>query len=84
MRRSILGYLLENPRAQDTLEGIVEWWLLKQRIEREAARIGRAVETLVADGFLVEKAVAGGSPRYALNPERLAAARRLVDEDPGR
>ena len=28
----ILAYLSDNPDAGDTFEGIVEWWLLNQRI----------------------------------------------------
>lgn len=78
VRRDILAFVLRNPRAQDTLEGIVEWWLLEQRIERETARIRRAVEELVADGLLVEKAGGAGPPRYAVNPARLDEARRLA------
>ena len=46
----ILKYLVENPNAQDTLEGIVEWWLLDRLTESYAATVKEAlVELVVAD-----------------------------------
>jgi hypothetical protein len=49
----ILGYLLDNPNAGDTLEGIVGWWLLKQRIRFETQTVAQAVTRLVNDGLVV-------------------------------
>ena len=51
----ILAYLLENPDAGDTLDGIVEWWLLNQRIRFETQTVSQAVAKLVADGLIVEQ-----------------------------
>ena len=53
-RRYILGYLLEHPEAGDTLEGIVEWWLLHQRIRFETRNVSQAVAELVAQGLIVK------------------------------
>ena len=30
--KDILAYLAEHPQAMDTLEGIAEWWLMRQHI----------------------------------------------------
>jgi hypothetical protein len=51
----ILGYLIDNPNAGDTLEGIVEWWLLQQRIRFETLTVAQAVAKLVEDGLIVEQ-----------------------------
>ena len=48
----ILGYLLDNPEAGDTLEGIAGWWLLKQRIRFETLTVAQAVAQLVNDGLI--------------------------------
>jgi len=48
----ILGYLLDNPDAGDTLEGIADWWLLKQRIRFETLTVAQAVAQLVNDGLI--------------------------------
>ena len=50
----ILAYLVENPKAQDTLEGIVEWWLLEREIKFETARVREALADLVARGLILE------------------------------
>lgn len=51
----ILAYLLENPDAGDTFEGIVEWWLLHQKIRFETRTVSLAIAKLVADGLIVEQ-----------------------------
>jgi hypothetical protein len=50
----ILAYLCNNPDAGDTFDGIVEWWLLHQRIKFETQNIAEAVRRLVAEGLIVE------------------------------
>ena len=46
----ILAYLVDHPKARDTLEGIVEWWLLEREIKFETARVKEALSNLVAGG----------------------------------
>lgn len=50
----ILAYLYENPEAGDTFDGIVEWWLLRQRIRFETRNVSEAVTKLVSEGLIVE------------------------------
>lgn len=63
----ILAYLLENPQAGDTLDGIVEWWLLNQRIGFETKTVSQAIAKLVADGLIVEQQVTGSRIIYRAN-----------------
>lgn len=44
----VLAYLTENAEAGDTLEGIVEWWLLEQKIKQGSAQIKEALDELAA------------------------------------
>jgi hypothetical protein len=53
--RYILSYLVEHPEAGDTLEGIVEWWLLHQKIRFETRTVSQAVAELVAQELIVEQ-----------------------------
>jgi hypothetical protein len=45
--REILEYLLHNPDAQDTMDGILQWWLLEQHIKRNAALVRNAISFLI-------------------------------------
>jgi hypothetical protein len=50
----ILAYLSENPEAGDTFDGIVEWWLVRQRIKFETRSVSEAVTRLVSEGLIEE------------------------------
>jgi hypothetical protein len=57
----ILGYLVAHPNAQDTLEGIAEWWLLEQRITQQTALVSEALAGLVEEGLVIERRGSAGS-----------------------
>lgn len=63
----ILAYLAEHPDAQDTLEGIVEWWILERRIKTEAAKVKKALAQLVDEGLIVESKGRDSRPHYRIN-----------------
>ncbi len=80
LSHEILEFLLENPRARDTLEGITEWWLLERDIQRETERVRQALSRLVADDLIDEVQGADGRRHYLLNRRRLEAIRERVLE----
>ena len=49
--QAIADYVVKNPEAQDTLDGIVEWWLPEKNKPRTAL-IKEALDELVADGLI--------------------------------
>ncbi len=77
----ILAYLLNNPNAQDTLEGISEWWLLDQDIKNELTRIKRAVAKLVTDGYILERKGRDSQIHYRVNRTKQKQIRELVRGD---
>jgi hypothetical protein len=76
----ILAYLIEHPRAQDTLEGITEWWLLEQRIRYAVAEVDGVLHDLVANDLLVARQGADGRIYYALNRAKEGEIRRRLRE----
>lgn len=78
----ILAYLSENPDAQDTLEGIIEWWLLERRIRSETRNVKEALARLIADGQLVERTGKDQRIHYRVNRRRLAGIKRLLKQRP--
>lgn len=65
--RRILRYLQANPRAADTLEGIVEWWMLQERITETMEQVSKAITWLVTNGYLLEQKVPGSKALYEIN-----------------
>ena len=76
----ILSYLLDNPEAQDTFEGIVDWWLLQQDIKRNVALIRKTVDGLTHKGYLLERQRNGTTKYYQVNPERLPEISALIEK----
>ena len=76
----ILAYLMDNPDAQDTLEGIVDWWLLQQDIKRNVALIKETVDGLIDRGFLLERLGHDRTKYYQLNRERLPEISALIEK----
>jgi hypothetical protein len=75
----ILSYFAAHPDAQDTLEGIVEWWLLEQKIAVQAARVKEALSGLVAEGLIIERRAGGSRSLYKLNRRRLKTVLKMID-----
>lgn len=63
----ILAYLADNPDAGDTFDGIVEWWLLRQRVKFETRNVSEAVTKLVAEGLIEEHEEADSHIIYRVN-----------------
>lgn len=65
LEAEVLAYLAEHPDAMDTLNGIAEWWLERQRIRVDVDALSRVIRRLVERGALQEVGV-GGDPLYRL------------------
>jgi hypothetical protein len=65
--RAILNYLHRYPAAQDTLEGIVEWWLPQQQIRTKPAVVQQTVNELAARGFVLRHKAIDARIHYRLN-----------------
>lgn len=63
---AVIGYLREHPDAADTLDGIVDWWLPRQRYDMARSRIEHALCDLVGRGLLRRRRLPGGVELYSL------------------
>jgi len=78
--RAILGYLARNPKAQDTLPGIIEWWLLDHQIRTRTAEIKRVVDNLVAEKLILKHRGSDLQHHYRINPRRQRRIAALIEE----
>ena len=84
MAKEILSYFLRNPHAADSLEGIASWRLLEETIHRRVEDARRALDWLVAEGYLKEMVSGGTAPLYSLDQEKRREAQLLsADEREG-
>ena len=76
----ILAYLADHPEAQDTVEGIVEWWLLEQRVKQATAQVQTALTQLVTEKLVVIREGQTGRVSYRVNRSKLRNIRRMLKE----
>jgi hypothetical protein len=68
----ILDYLARHPNAQDTIDGILHWWVLDSCIRQWSRTIAETVAQLVQRGLLQEKPSTDGHVFYRVAPQYLA------------
>jgi hypothetical protein len=62
--QEIHDYLSAHPNAVDSLEGVVKWWLTRQRFESATDSVQKALDYLVAGGLVSKKVIASGRVVY--------------------
>lgn len=81
LRLKILRYLDRNPDAQDTVEGITQWWLLEQQLIEEISAVQAALDELVADELVKLRWQHGVGPQYSVDRTKRARISDLLAED---
>ena len=76
--REILRYLEQHPSAADTLDGIAQWWLLRQWTERRLAEVERALSLLRSKELILEVRRQGLPPYYQLNHDKQQEISQLL------
>jgi hypothetical protein len=76
----ILAYLSENPDAQDTLEGIAEWWLSEQTVKPSMAAVGEALAELVDRGLILTRSGEESRTFYKVNRRRMKEISTLLTQ----
>ena len=74
LAQMILDYLVKYPQAQDTLEGIVQWWLLNERLTVVTANVKEALDELIRDGLVNCRCGVNGRTYYSLDRRKMSAA----------
>ena len=76
---TLLSYLFENTAASDTLEGIVEWWLLDRRLRNEITAVKQILDDFVAKQLIVESEAGDGRIHYRINRRKRKQIRALLE-----
>jgi hypothetical protein len=76
----ILAYLNDNPDAEDTIEGIAQWWLLEQRIRQQIPVVEKALFELVESGLILAQGGSNGRTRYRINRRKQKQIKAFLDQ----
>ena len=74
----ILAYLADNPDAEDTIEGIAQWWLLEQKIRQQIPMVEKALAELVKKGFVLAQGGSNGRTRYRIDQRKQEQIREFL------
>jgi Fe2+ or Zn2+ uptake regulation protein len=72
LRSDVLEYLAAHPEAADSVEGILGWWLPKQRYEKAKTKLQRVLESLAAEGLVERIQLVNGKVVYKGLPKKVA------------
>lgn len=64
LKQEVLGYLNEHPQAQDTLDGVLQWWLVRNRVTAGLNWLYTALEELEAEGWVCKVTGPDGQQWY--------------------
>ena len=76
--QDILSYLSGHATAQDTFDGIVEWWLLEQKINRQTRQVQRVLDDLVAKKLLSARTASDSKIHYRINKRKAREIRNVL------
>jgi hypothetical protein len=79
VERLILAYLARNPTAEDTVDGILQWWLVHQEIRFRMREVEAALAELTYRGFVIQKIGEDLSVRYRINPNEYEEIQSSLD-----
>ena len=74
-----MAYLSAHARAQDTFDGIVEWWLLDQKIKRETRQVQKVLDELVAQELISLREAKDSRTHYRINKRKVKDIRAVLD-----
>jgi hypothetical protein len=79
MTFAILRYLRAHPDAKDTLEGIGQWWLLREWSERNLEEVEATLSDLVRKGLVVEAQNESGRSYYGVDRTKVEEIAHILD-----
>ena len=81
MARAILDYLDRHPKANDTIEGIVEWWLAEHQVQYSVTEATAVLAHFEARALVIADRGPDGRVHYRLNVKRQREIRKRLKKD---
>lgn len=81
MAKMILSYLIKNPEAKDTVQGIAKWWLLNEKIDQTLNNILNAMNFLTIQNLVHENNLRNECISYQINEDEIDRIRELIGDE---
>ena len=78
MAQVILSYLLAHSEAEDTIEGIIDWWLLEETVKHRKKEVQAALDELVSQSLITTRTSEDSRIRYRINNRKMKEVRELI------
>jgi hypothetical protein len=76
--QDILTYLSAHSEAEDTIEGIIDWWLVEKTIKHRKKEVQAALDELVAQTLITTRKSEDSRIRYRINNRKMNEIRELL------
>ena len=73
---TVLNYLNKHPSSKDTLEGIAEWWVLRESIDQTVDELNRALEYLRSENLIQVNSHQNHHKYYQINAKKKEEIRK--------
>ena len=80
MIQAVLRYLVKNPDAKDTIEGIRRWWLPEELRSVDKNTIERSLGCLIRRGWLNARAMGSTTKFYFLIREKMEEIKTYLED----
>jgi hypothetical protein len=78
VQREVLDYLVVHADAKDTLDGIMQWWLVGAHARIRMSDLNAAIEDLIRRGWMVSTSLGPAGALYGLDKTRLEDVREFL------
>jgi hypothetical protein len=79
VERLILAHLARNPTAEDTVDGILQWWLAQEEIRFRMQEVEAALAELTGWGIVTVTMGEDLRVRYRINPDEYEDIQSMLD-----
>ena len=76
----ILAYLSKHPKSRATIEGIVEWWLLEEKIKFRKKKVEEALSELVEKELVFKQQGRDSLTHYRINNGKFREIKKFLNQ----
>ena len=77
----MLDFLINHQDAGDTIDGIIDWWLVEQQIKHQTKAVKEALAELVKNQLIIERKGMDSRSHYRINRDKEAEIQALLNPE---